>query len=298
MFHRVLIAGMGALGSEVALNLGLLGCESVFLADADLLEPKNIARSRLLREGGIAGHTKISCALDRLRSWFPQICWAGAEAEIADVEPEQFLQADLLFSCVDTDLARTEIAALAAHYQLPVCDAGLGGTSVRMGRVSWFPGMRSAACFACLLSNKRRAALLSSWESDIHACWARDRDDDRKEWTSTATMASIVAGIQIEVALSAAAGAGEAFSVHLDLDQTPISQTVSHRRSADCPLHAGAAGAIFPVCTLAKCRTCNDHFAPNRRVGWLRRWGSCPFCGSRDLIIGESVRGELAGSSA
>jgi molybdopterin-synthase adenylyltransferase len=295
MFHRVLVAGIGALGSEVAKNLGLLGCESVFMADADVLEPKNIARSVLLRGGSVAGQSKISSSLDCLRTLFPQTHWSGASVEIADVEAEQFLGSDMLFSCVDTDLARTEIAALATKYKLPVCDAGLGGISPRVGRVSWFPGVHSAACFACLLSSRRRAALFSAWESDVHACWARD-EGEQGTWKSTATMASIVAGLQVEIASSAAKNTEEAFSVHLDLDQTPISRTIQHHRSAGCPLHAGIPGVTFPLCTRAECGTCGRHFSPDRRIGWMRRWGICPSCESRNLIIREIRSSDQVGS--
>ncbi len=294
MFHQVLVAGIGALGSEVVKNLGILGCESVFIADADVLAAKNIARSVLLREGGIVGHSKVSCALDRLRIWFPETRWDGAPVEIADVEPEHFLKSEILFGCVDTDLARTEIAALAARYKLPVCDAGLGGISTRVGRVSWFPGDHSAACFACLLTSGRRAALFSIWESDVHACWARDPSEENM-WTSTATMASIVAGLQVELAISSAKSAGEAFSVHVDLDRSPVSQTIQHRRGVECPLHADLPGAPFPVCTRAECGTCGSQFSPGRRIAWMRRWWACPRCGSRDLLIRDSVRGEQVG---
>ena len=292
MFRQVLVAGIGALGSEVVKNLGLAGCEAVFIADADVLEEKNIARSLLLREGAVVGKSKVSCALDRLRSCFLQTQWSGAPVEIADVEPEQFLKAEVLFSCVDTDLARAEIAALAARYKLPVCDAGLGGVSTRMGRVSWFPGNDVAACFACLLPSKRRAELFSVWESNVHACWARELKEE-STWTSTAIMASIVAGFQVEIALSAAEKTKEAFSIHLDLDQAPQCRTIHHRRSADCPLHAELSGAPFPICTLAECRICGREFSPNRRIAWVRRRGTCPSCESRELIIRESVRSEL-----
>lgn len=294
MLRRVLVAGVGALGSEVAKNLGLLGCESVFLSDPDVIEPKNIARSVLLREGGIVGNSKIASLLPRLREWFPKTHWSGASVEIADVDPEQFQNAELIFSCVDTDLARTEIAALAARYEIPVCDAGLGGSSTRVGRVSWFPGARSSACFACLLSSRRRAQLLSTWESEIHACWTRDSDEQNR-WTSTPTMSSIVAGLQVEFAISAMKSAENAFSIHLDLDGTPLSQTVQHRRSAECPLHDEVHGALFPICTLAECRTCGRDFSPGRRIGWLRRRGACTACGSRDLILHERVRNEPVG---
>jgi hypothetical protein len=284
VFRDVLVAGIGALGSEVVKNLGLLGCESVFLADADALEEKNIARSVILREGAIAGESKISHSLSRLQSLFPQTRWNGLPIEIADVEPEQFLKANVLFSCVDTDLARTEIAALAARYGLPVCDAGLGGVSTRVGRVSWFPGLDSAACFACLLSSRRRAELFSVWESEVHACWARE-PDNQHTWTSTPTMASIVAGLQVEMALSAAEKTREAFSLHIDLDQMPLSRTVQHSRSPECPLHRETSGVSFPVCTLAECCACGRQFSPHRRIAWVRRWGACPSCGCREIII-------------
>ncbi|RZU40316.1 ThiF family adenylyltransferase [Edaphobacter modestus] len=295
MFHRVLVAGVGALGSEVVKNLGLLGCKSVLLADADVIEEKNIAKSVLLREGTLAGQSKISCCLARLRNWFPQTHWDGAAVEIADIEPERFQEADILFSCVDTDLARTEIAALSAKYELPVCDAGLGGTSTRVGRVSWFPGTRSAACFACLLSSRRRAALFSLWESEVYACWAQEADAE-DTWTSTPTMASIVAGLQVELAVSAINNADAAFSVHLDLDQAPVSRTIQHHRSVECPLHVEVPDTLFPICARAECGQCGRQFSPDRRIGWLRRWGTCPACGSRELIVRESRHDQLAGT--
>lgn len=293
MFHRVLVAGIGALGSEIVKNLGLLGCESVLLADADIIEEKNIARSLLMRDA-VPGVNKVTYAVDRLKDWFPQTQWLGAPIEIVDVEAENFLNADVIFSCVDTDLGRTEIAVLAARYKLPVCDAGLGGTSTRVGRVSWFPADDSEACFSCLLTGRRRAEIFSMWESDVHACWA-DNTEEMQTWTSTPAMASIVAGVQIETAISAAKNS---FSIRLDLDHEPPVQNIQHNRSAECPLHAEAAGIPFPICTLAECRSCGQQFSPNRRIAWIRRWGACPSCSGRNLIIRASTLEELIGSAA
>ena len=125
MFQQVLIAGVGALGSEVAKNVGLLGSKSVFIADPDIVEPRNIGHSVLLCQAPVIGQSKVSQALDRLRTWFPRTDWNGDSVEIADVDSQQFSKAEILFGCVDTDLARTEIAALSARFGLPVCDAGL-----------------------------------------------------------------------------------------------------------------------------------------------------------------------------
>ncbi len=161
-----------------------------------------------------------------------------------------------------------------------------------MGRVSWFPGNDAAACFACLLSSRRRAELFTVWESDIQACWAR-KPKEESTWTSTATMASIVAGLQVEIAASAAKKEKEAFSIHLDLDQDLLCRTIQHRRSTDCPLHTKVSGVLFPICTLAECRVCAREFSPNRRIAWVRRWGTCPYCKSRELIIRKSLREDV-----
>ncbi len=290
VFHHVLVAGIGALGSEVVKNLGLLGCKSVFIADPDILEEKNITRSLLFRSGS-AGENKVSHALDQLRSLFPQTRWAGMPLEIADIPSEKFSSAEVLFSCVDTDLARMEIAALSTQYKLSVCDGGLGGTSTRLGRVSWFPGADTAACFACLLTNRRRAELFSTWESKVHACWVPE-PHSQSVWTSTPTMSSIVAGLQIETALSSIQKK-EAFSTHLDLDQASISQTIYHPCSTECPLHIERSDIIFPICTLAECRSCGRQFSPDRRISWVRRWAVCPSCGSNELAVRSSVRDEM-----
>ena len=296
MFRHILVAGIGALGSELVKNLGLFECESVYIADPDVLEDKNIARSLLLRDG-VAGRAKVTQAIEKLRRIFPRTLWNGAAIEVADVDVDQFERAEVLFSCVDTDLARTEIAALASRYQLPVCDAGMGGTSTGVGRVSWFPHTESAACFACLLSNRRRAELLSQWESNIHACWAETRSE-QPAWTSTPVMASIVAGLQAEIALSYIHESAQAFSLRIDLDQAPLLQTIRHSRSIDCPFHQEVAGEIFPLCTVAECSDCGSQFSPGRRVAWVRRRGVCPACGSSALIPLESSNDSLSNALA
>ena len=139
--------------------------------------------------------------------------------------------------------------------------------------------------------------LLSVWESEVHACWARD-PNDRQIWTSTSTMASIVAGLQVETAISAAENATEAFSLHIDLEQTPLARTIQHGRSPECPLHSETSGAPFPICTLAECSECSKQFSPNRRIAWMRRWGVCPSCGCRKVIIRDGSFDELVESAS
>jgi adenylyltransferase/sulfurtransferase len=288
VYRHAVVAGVGALGIEVAKNLGLLGCECVLLVDPDVLEPKNLGRSILLQEAASVGQAKVSQAVERFERLLPRTQWTAAAVEIADLDPDIFARTDIVFSCVDTDLARTEIAALAVRYKVAVIDGGLGGTSTRVGRVSWFPPTESAACFACLLSGRRRAELLSMWESDVHSCWAQTHEN-QGGWRSSPTMASLVAALQVELAGVEKTRETASYTVRIDLDRSPLSERVEHRQSRNCPLHEVPPGILFPICTLAECAACGRQFQPHRRIAWVRRHGMCPGCGSRDLIVCQRV---------
>jgi adenylyltransferase/sulfurtransferase len=115
-------------------------------------------------------------------------------------------------------------------------------------------------------------------------------------------MASIVAGLQMEIALASTGSERvcrekDAFTLHVDLDGNPMMQKIEHRRSAECPLHEVTDGDVFPVCTLAECSACGAGFAPLRRVAWVRRRGVCPRCGNGAPIIRESASNALVESA-
>ena len=286
-YHRVIVAGIGALGSEVVKTLGLLGCEAVLLVDPEIVEEVNIARSILYRDKYSLGRAKVDCALEYFRVAFPRTNWAGTPWEIADANEEIISQSDLIFTCVDTDLARTETAMLSNRHGIPVCDGGLGGYSHSLGRVTWLPG-GAGACFSCLLTSRRRAEILSLWESSIYSCWMPN-DQESPRWSSVPSMASMIGGLQVETALRARSKTS-AFSIEIDLDSDPISRTIRHPKSQGCPLHdALEDGALsFPICQRAECRSCGFTFEPQRRIAWLKRRGSCPVCASRNLSVRES----------
>lgn len=290
---HVIVGGLGILGSEIVRHLGLLECKSVFLADPDSIEIENCSGSIFFRGPRSIGRKKVDVLLESARILFPETEWHGLPLEIADVPESHFKSANLMFSCMDTDLARTEAAALSARFDVPLCDAGLGGTSLRVGRVSWLPG-GSQACFSCLLSSERRAVLLSFWESDVHACWAGEIFREHK-WVSTPAMAAMIAAIQIDTAFRAQI-TEPGFSIALDLDQPAPVRRFAHPKSSNCPFHGAARkdSFAFPICTTAQCRSCGSQFNPNRRIAWLRRHGTCPACGSPELAIVTAGKNGLA----
>ncbi|MEM2041797.1 MAG: ThiF family adenylyltransferase, partial [Nitrososphaerota archaeon] len=68
----VLIAGVGALGCEVAKNLALSGVGRIVLVDRDVVELSNLNRQMLFDESDI-GRKKAEAGAEKLRAMNPHI---------------------------------------------------------------------------------------------------------------------------------------------------------------------------------------------------------------------------------
>jgi molybdopterin-synthase adenylyltransferase len=287
LFRSAIIAGLGALGSELAQNVGRLSPRRVILVDQDILEQRNLQRSPFWRDA-IEGEPKVVAASRALSIAFPATEWIAVIGEVADLSPHIFAEADVLFGATDTDLARVEMAAIGARYALHICDAGLGGTSLHVGRVSWFPHDRNwqSACFACLLSARRRAELLQFWHADNHSC-SGSPQSLMPAWTSTSATVKRVTRAQAMAAARAVTRqtAWPAQTLQIDLDTQPCVQRIHHLRSEDCPFHDEdiLRGELFPRCSKAICLHCGIAASTSARIGWLRQWGRCEQCGGRQV---------------
>lgn len=69
---RVLVVGVGGLGSPVSLYLAAAGVGTIGLVDFDVVDVTNLQR-QVLFDGGQTGQSKISCARERLTALNPQI---------------------------------------------------------------------------------------------------------------------------------------------------------------------------------------------------------------------------------
>lgn len=324
----VTVVGCGALGSEAARLLGLLGVGSVLLIDHDLVESTNFTHSPYLRStpaptqsADTLGRPKSEVLAENLATYFPHTHWQSLPCEIADAGFARLQPSALLFSCTDNALARVETAYAAHRLQLPMMDAGLKGHAFWSGRVAWLPG-GPAACYLCQLGEVRRAELLSLSLAASESC-STDRGND-PILPSTPTMASIIAGLQIDLglrlALTAAEHPPQARAWELSL---PLPDTAWHSfdipRSADCPWH-GTNDALtliplpmnvplneslmqhkisgshppvlqldWPLCVKARCATCQHLWSPMLRLATLRRRATCPACGASRLDSIDSL---------
>jgi hypothetical protein len=314
---RFVVVGAGALGNEAVKALGLLGAGSVLIIDPDSIELSNLSRSIFFRRQH-SGMPKAETLARVLAETFPLTKWDYCNFEIADVGLGRLTDADLLFSCVDNDLARVEIAWAGLRLDLPVSDAGLSGPDYWRGRVSFFGG-RQSACFCCKLSPDRRREALTTAQARGNSCWA---ENHVLVLPSTPTMAAIFGALQVDFGLRCLLELQDftqpfaSPTIEIRLDQhaglsrfiTPISpecplHTAAEQRSAALPhdqttprelLDLQAATVIdldWPICVAAQCTKCGRRWQPMRRVGWLRRYGLCPDCGSRNILENENIAG-------
>lgn len=312
---KFLVIGAGALGNEAVKALGLLGAGSVLIVDPDRIEASNLTRSvffRLADEGRYKAETLASAAA----AIFPYTRWDFLNLEIADIGLAKLAHTDLVFSCVDNDLARLEIGWLGLRLNLPVSDAGLGGPDYWRGRVSFFPG-RVGACFCCKLPPARRREILTTAHSRGNSCWA---DTIVPILPSTPTMAAIFGALQVDFGLRCLLdlkqqpSTSAAATIEIRLDKHAELTRFATHISPGCPLHGLAtqsdaclpypqatarelldaqnAEAIeldWPICVSARCTRCGKDWQPMRRVAWLRRFGACPECGSRQILENENL---------
>jgi adenylyltransferase/sulfurtransferase len=309
---KAVVAGAGAIGNEVIKNLCLLGVGRIVVVDPDIVEPSNLTRSIFFRLNDAAGIAKVDAIAHAVGRLFPETACVPVAAEIADAGLQLLSDADLIFSCVDNELARLEIAYLAKKLGLPVIDAGLAPASERSRcRVSFFPASAEAPCFGCLLPSARRRELLTNWSAVRYSCWGFDATAGVEIVASTPMMASVAGAIQVEYGLRAATGGeAEAFSMMLDLHPGRSIERFTHARAVECPLHESfgpprvppgdSIGSIFddagpdaalildwPVCSAAECADCGRRWRPLQRVSRFRAAGRCPACGSRRLLEDE-----------
>ncbi|MEW6366471.1 MAG: ThiF family adenylyltransferase [Acidobacteriota bacterium] len=323
---NAVVVGAGALGNEVVRALGLLGAARVLVIDHDAVEPSNLTRSLFFRAQDAIGRNKALAIVESAERLFPDTRWTAIPREVAGVGFQDIAEAHLLFGCVDSDLARLEIAYIVTKLNVPQVDGGLGGSSYSRGRVTVFPG-RDAACFCCLLTEGRRRELLTRWESESHPCWIEPAGPHAPAYPSTPTMSAIVGAMQVEIGLrwlyeGRRDPPSVAWSAEVDLSQAqPKMETIGLALSSFCPFHDAADTMLpspgpsdrvtvvdliqsaeatsarraalvldWPICTRARCAACGHTWAPMRRLAALRESGVCPGCASVNIRPEQVIR--------
>ena len=120
---RVLIIGLGGLGSPAAMYLAASGVGTLILSDYDRVEPSNLQRQIIHRESDI-GELKAASAqrtLNRLNAACATVAldWQLDEAELT----REIQAADLVLDCTDNFASRFQLNRVAMREQTPLVSA-------------------------------------------------------------------------------------------------------------------------------------------------------------------------------
>jgi molybdopterin/thiamine biosynthesis adenylyltransferase len=141
---RVLIAGVGGLGCEIAKNLAMLGVGHLDLVDLDIIEHSNLNRQILFIDAQM-GEAKAIVAAEKLRQINPNITVKGYHSSLERLDPAIYKAADVIVGGLDTMNARLNLNAQAIRFKKILVDGGVAGYHGHIYTV--FP--YENACYEC-----------------------------------------------------------------------------------------------------------------------------------------------------
>ncbi|MCB2263256.1 MAG: molybdopterin-synthase adenylyltransferase MoeB [Candidatus Thiosymbion ectosymbiont of Robbea hypermnestra] len=144
---RVLVVGLGGLGSPVALYLAAAGVGTLVVADFDAVELSNLQR-QILHTSERLGMSKVDSAQRALRAINPRVRIEGFEGRIdADTLPALLAGADAVVDGCDNFATRFAVNEACFRAGVPL----ISGAAIRTeGQVAVFPGRPGGPCYQCL----------------------------------------------------------------------------------------------------------------------------------------------------
>lgn len=145
---RVLIVGLGGLGSPVAMYLAASGVGHLTLVDDDRVDLSNLQRQIVHREAAI-GENKARSAAQALLAINSGIGLATIERRLDDAElEEQARQVDVVVDCSDNFVTRRAVNRACVTAKTPL----VSGAAIRLeGQLAVFdPRQEASPCYQCL----------------------------------------------------------------------------------------------------------------------------------------------------
>ena len=153
---RVVVIGLGGLGTPAATYLAGAGVGELRLVDYDTVSLSNLHRQFLYREDDV-GQPKAEVAAERLRAYNPAIQVNTHTQRLSDALFATLLpDAQIVLDCTDNFPTRFAINAACARFGVPlVLGAGIGST----GQLGVFRHDRKdSGCYRCLFDESGEVA--------------------------------------------------------------------------------------------------------------------------------------------
>ncbi|MBO4971059.1 molybdopterin-synthase adenylyltransferase MoeB [Pseudomonas fragi] len=157
---RVLIIGLGGLGSPVALYLAAAGVGELHLADFDSVDLTNLQR-QIIHDTATVGESKVDSASHRLRLINPHITLIAHRSALdADSLADAVAAVDLVLDCSDNFATREAVNRACVAARKPL----VSGAAIRLeGQLSVFDSRQSASpCYHCLYGHGSEEELTCS----------------------------------------------------------------------------------------------------------------------------------------
>ncbi len=214
---RVLVVGLGGLGSPAALYLAAAGVGTLVLADGDCVEASNLQRQIAHGESDL-GRNKAASAAAALAQINSAVRVTTVERNLdAEVLPALLRDVDLVLDATDNYPVRFALNRACIGAGIPL----VSGAAVRTeGQVALFDPLRGGPCYRCLYTESGDTTALSCSESGV-----------------LAPLVGVVGALQAMEALKVLAGYGEPLRgrlLILDLHSMEIQRLALAPRE-DCP---------------------------------------------------------------
>jgi molybdopterin/thiamine biosynthesis adenylyltransferase len=227
---NVLVLGAGALGNEILKNMALLGFSKVVVVDMDRIEESNLSRTILFRSPDV-GEFKARAAAKAYRAISTDAIVQPITGNVTrDCGLGLVAWSDVILAGLDNREARLWINRSAWQVNRPWIDGAIEGIN-GVARV-FLPGI--APCYECTLGEVDWAILARRMSCNLLV----HEEVTEGKVPTTPTIASIIAGIQVQEAVKLIHGAptlaGKGF-VFEGLNHT--SYRVDYSENPDCTSH-------------------------------------------------------------
>jgi len=144
---RVLIVGLGGLGSPAAMYLAAAGVGELRISDPDAVDLSNLQR-QIVHSSGRIGTPKVDSAARTLQGLNPECRVVPLPRALeGDELRAQLAEVDLVLDCSDNFATRFAVNAACVAAARPL----VSGAAVRWeGQVAVFGGRAGAPCYRCL----------------------------------------------------------------------------------------------------------------------------------------------------
>lgn len=218
---KVLIIGMGGLGSPVALYLAAAGVGTLSITDFDSVDLSNLQRQIIHRQADI-GRLKVESAKDQIQALNPDCNVRTLPEKLTgETLSQEIAQADVVLDCSDRFSTRFAVNQYAVQHKTPL----ISGAAIQFsGQLAVFDSrLEHSPCYRCLYEESEDEALRCAENGVI------------------SPLVGVIGTMQALEAVKLLSGAGQPATGRLMLFEALTSQwrTMKLSQDPECPVCAG-----------------------------------------------------------